>query len=189
MPTLLMGRRRLRRFDLPTAALKSESHELGEQPQVTPAVRAAQHAGIAFELLEYDYDPDADAIGEHAARALGRPAASVFKTLIVALDSGELVCALLPSNARLQLKALAQAAGARRAELADPKKAERATGYVVGGISPLGQRKRLRTFLDASASALPHIVVNGGRRGLQIALAPQAVIAATGAALIGLQAQ
>ena len=90
------------------------------------------------------------------------------KPLIVALDSGELVCAIIPSDARLNLKAIASAAGAKNAELSNPKKAERTTGYVVGGISPLGQRKRLRTFIDASAPPLGEIVVNGGRRGLQI---------------------
>ena len=155
---------------------------------MTPAVRAIERAGLAFELLEYDYDPAADEIGLHAAQALGRNAATVFKTLIVALDCGELVCAIIPSDARLNLKAIAFAAGARKADLADPKKAERATGYVVGGISPLGHRKRLRTYLDASASSLEEIVVNGGRRGLQIALKPADLVAATSAVVAALRA-
>ena len=153
----------------------------------TPAVRAVEDAGIAFQLLEYDYDPSADAIGLHAAQALGRDASTVFKTLIVALDSGELVCAVIPSNARLSLKAIAAAAGARKAELADAKKAERATGYVVGGISPIGQRKPLRTYMDSSASALDEIVVNGGRRGLQIVIRPADLMAVTSAAAMALQ--
>ena len=156
--------------------------------RLTPAVRALEKADIAFELLEYDYDPDAGEIGMHAAQALGRPPSTVFKTLILALDSGELVCAVIPSDARLNLKAVASAAGSRRADLADPKKAERATGYVVGGISPLGQRKPLRTYLDASASALGEIVVNGGRRGLQIVLKPSDLIAATSAEVSPLRA-
>jgi Cys-tRNA(Pro)/Cys-tRNA(Cys) deacylase len=88
------------------------------------------------------------------------------------------VCAAIPSDARLSLKAIASAAGAKRAELAAPEKAERATGYVVGGISPFGQRRRLRLFVDASALAHPEIVVNGGRRGLQLTLAPSDLIAA-----------
>ena len=142
---------------------------------------------MAFEVLEYDYDPDADEIGLHAAQALGRDAATVFKTLIVALDTGEFVCAIIPSDARLNLKAIASAAGARKADLADPRKAERTTGYVVGGISPLGQRRRLRTYLDVSASSLEHIVVNGGRRGLQIVIAPADLIAATAAVVIALR--
>ena len=154
---------------------------------MTPAVRAAEQAGLAFELLEYDYDPQADEIGLHAAQALGRSASTVFKTLIVALDSGELVCAVIPSDARLSLKSIAAAAGARKADLSDPRKAERATGYVVGGISPLGQRKRLRTYLDLSASSLEEIVVNGGRRGLQIVLKPADLIAATSAMLVALR--
>jgi Cys-tRNA(Pro)/Cys-tRNA(Cys) deacylase len=152
--------------------------------RMTPAVRALERAGVAFELLEYDYDPAADEIGMQAAQALGRPASTVFKTLIVALDSGELVCAIVASDARLNLKAIASAAGARKADLADPKRAERSTGYVVGGISPFGQRKPLRTFIDASALALDEIVVNGGRRGLQIVLEPDDLIAATSAVVV-----
>jgi len=138
----------------------------------TPAVRAAAAARLPHRLLEYEYDPDADAIGLQAAAALGLPPERVFKTLIVAFDGGALACAVIPVAARLNLKALAAAAGAKKAELADPQKAERATGYVVGGISPLGQKRRLRTFVDRSAERLQEMVVNGGRRGLQIALAP-----------------
>lgn len=149
--------------------------------RVTPAVRAAEAAGLGFRLLEYDYDPNAEAIGLAAAAALGLPPGVVFKTLIAALDGGEMVSVVIPSDARLSLKALAAAAGARRAEMADPAKAERATGYVVGGISPLGQKRRLRCFIDASAEALPEIVVNGGRRGLQIAAEPHALARALGA--------
>jgi Cys-tRNA(Pro)/Cys-tRNA(Cys) deacylase len=155
--------------------------------RMTPAVRALERAGVAFELLEYDYDPAADEIGMQAAQALGRPASTVFKTLIVALDSGELVCAMIASDARLNLKAIAAAAGARKADLADPRKAERSTGYVVGGISPLGQRKPLRMFIDASAPALDEIVVNGGRRGLQIVLRPEDLIVATSAVVVVLR--
>ena len=148
---------------------------------VTRAVQAAKAAGIAFRLLEYDYDPSAEAIGLQAASALDRAPGQVFKTLVAALDTGELVCALLPSDARLDLKALAAATGAKRTEMADPAKAERSSGYVVGGISPLGQRKRLRTFIDDSAEALDEMVVNGGRRGLQMALRPRDLAAASGA--------
>jgi Cys-tRNA(Pro)/Cys-tRNA(Cys) deacylase len=147
----------------------------GMSAKMTPAVKAAQTAGLEFRLLEYDYDSSAGEIGLHAARALDLDPAMVFKTLIVALDTAELVCAVIPVAARLDLKGLAALAGAKRADLADPAKAERATGYVVGGISPLGQRRRLRTFIDDSAGALDEMVVNGGRRGLQIALAPNAL--------------
>jgi Cys-tRNA(Pro)/Cys-tRNA(Cys) deacylase len=146
-----------------------------------------EQAGLRFQLLEYDYDRSAGEIGLQAAQALGRPPSTVFKTLVVALDSGELICAIIPSDARLNLKAIALAAGAKKAELSDPKKAERTTGYIVGGISPLGQRKRLRTFIDASAVALNEIVVNGGRRGLQIVLRPADLILVTSAVVVSLQ--
>jgi Cys-tRNA(Pro)/Cys-tRNA(Cys) deacylase len=154
--------------------------------RTTAATRALERAGIAFHLLEYAYDPAAEAIGLQAAEALQRDPAMVFKTLIVALDTGELICAVIPSDARLDLKAIAAAAGTKRAELADPKRAERTTGYVVGGISPFGQRKRLRSFVDAGAAALGEVVVNGGRRGLQIVLAPGDLVAALAAAVVPL---
>lgn len=155
----------------------------------TPAVRAAEAAGIRLRLLEYDYDPDADSIGLQAAAAMGLEPRRVFKTLVCVLDGAELVCAVIPSDARLALKALATAAGAKRAEMADPVKAERSTGFVVGGISPFGQKRRLRCFLDASAEALDEIVVNGGRRGLQIALAPAELVTALEAVVCPLQAE
>ncbi|MCW2238142.1 Cys-tRNA(Pro) deacylase [Azospirillum canadense] len=147
--------------------------------KVTPAVNAAKAAGIAHRLLEYDYDPSADAIGLHAAAALGLDPAIVYKTLIVQLEPKALACVVIPVAAKLDLKALAAAAGAKKADLADPTLAERTTGYMVGGISPLGQRKALPTFIDASAESLPEMVVNGGRRGLQIVLAPADLARAT----------
>jgi Cys-tRNA(Pro)/Cys-tRNA(Cys) deacylase len=153
----------------------------------TPAVRAAEAAGIRFRLL--DYDPDAESVGLQAAAAMGIAPERVFKTLVCLLDGGELVCAVIPSDARLSLKALAAAAGAKRAEMADPVKAERSTGFVVGGISPFGQKRRLRCFLDASAAAHDEIVVNGGRRGLQIALAPADLVTALEAVVCPLQAE
>lgn len=156
--------------------------------RVTPATRAAAAAGIPFRLLEYAYDPDADAIGLHAAASLGLDPALVFKTLVAVLDGGEMVCAAIPSAARLSLKALAAAAGAKGAEMAPPAKAERATGYVVGGISPFGQKKRLRCFLDASALSHPEIVLNGGRRGLQIMVAPADAARALGATVAAIAA-
>ncbi len=147
--------------------------------KVTPAVNAAKAAGIAHRLLEYDYDPSADAIGLHAAASLGLDPAIVYKTLIVQLEPKALACVVIPVAAKLDLKALAAAAGAKKADLADPTLAERTTGYMVGGISPLGQRKALPTFIDASAESLPEMVVNGGRRGLQIVLAPADLARAT----------
>jgi len=140
--------------------------------KVTPAVNAAKAAGVAFRLMEYDYDPSADAIGLHAAAALGLDPALVYKTLIVQLEPKGLACAVIPVAAKLDLKAIAAAAKVKKADLADPALAEKTTGYLVGGISPLGQKKPLPTFVDASAEGLDEMVVNGGRRGLQILLAP-----------------
>lgn len=157
--------------------------------KMTPAIRAAEAAGLHFRVLEYAYDPDAEAVGLQAAEALGLPPARVFKTLVVALDGATLAAAAIPSEARLSLKALAAAAGAKRADMADPAKAERATGYVVGGISPFGQKRRLRLFLDRSAVEHAEILVNGGRRGLQIALAPADLARALEATICPLRAE
>lgn len=145
----------------------------------TPATTAMEKAKKPFELLEYAYDPDAASIGLHAAQSLGLPPSQVFKTLMTMAGDEPLV-AVLPSDKELSLKALAQAAGKKSAAMMKLPDAERISGYKVGGVSPLGQKKRLRTFFDASALALPFIVVNGGQRGLQIKAAPQDLIDATG---------
>ncbi|MES3676723.1 Cys-tRNA(Pro) deacylase [Halomonas elongata] len=139
---------------------------------MTPAVRALEKADVDFSLATYEHDPRSPAYGEEAARALGLPAEEVFKTLLACLDDGRLVMAIVPVPTQLDLKALARAAGARKARMAEADAAERATGYVVGGISPLGQKKRLPAFVDASAEPLEAIHVSGGRRGLEIRLAP-----------------
>lgn len=153
---------------------------------MTPAVKVLEKAGVAFTLAEYDHDPRSPAYGEEAARALGLSPEAVFKTLLARLDDGRLVMAMVPVSAQLDLKALARAAGSRKASLADPAEAERATGYVVGGISPLGQRKRLPAFLDAGAERLATLHVSGGRRGLEICLAPDDLARLTGARLAAL---
>src|SRR5262245_66581837 len=105
--------------------------------RITPAVRAIEEAGVAFQVLEYDYDPSAEEIGLQAAQALGRDPATVFKTLVVALDTGELVCVIIPSSARLNLKAMTSASGATTADLADWQEDERTPGYVTGGRRPI----------------------------------------------------
>ncbi|MDX1466083.1 MAG: Cys-tRNA(Pro) deacylase [Halomonas sp.] len=148
---------------------------------MTPAVKALEKAGVPFQLDSYAHDPRTPVYGEEAARALGLPADEVYKTLLARLDDGRLVVAIVPVPCQLDLKALARAAGARKASLAEPAEAERATGYVVGGISPLGQRRRLPTFLDESARAREAIHVSGGRRGLEIRLAPSDLARLTGA--------
>lgn len=138
----------------------------------TRAVAAALDAGVAHEVLEYEHDPVADSYGEEAARALGLARESVFKTLLADVEGLGLAVAVVPVATRLDLKSLAATLGAKRAVMADPAAAERATGYVVGGISPLGQKRRLPTVIDATARPLDRIHVSAGRRGLEIGLAP-----------------
>ena len=152
----------------------------------TPATVVLQKAGIAFTLHEYDYDPNAARIGMQAAEALGVDPARLLKTLM-AKAGGAVVCVLVASDAEVSLKKLAAAAGAKDAAMLPPAEAERITGYHVGGISPFGQKKRARVFVDQSALAQASIIVNGGRRGLQIELAPGdlvRVLEATAAALL-----
>ncbi len=146
----------------------------------TPATVALTKAGIAFTLHPYDHDPSAPSYGNEAAEALGLDPHEVFKTLLASVD-GRLVVAVVPVTGQLDLKALAAAVGGKKAVMADPADAERATGYVVGGISPIGQRRRLTTVVDESASALSTIYVSGGRRGLDIGLSPTDLLAVTGA--------
>lgn len=127
-------------------------------------------------MVSYDHDPTADSYGEEAVAALGLDPTTVFKTLLAELDGREHVVAVVPVASRLDLKALARSAGAKKATMADPTVAERLTGYVVGGISPLGQKKRLRTFVDDRALDLEEMHVSGGKRGLEIALAPTVLV-------------
>lgn len=138
---------------------------------MTPAVVAAQRAKIDFELHEYRHDPSAASYGLEAAEKLGLDPAQVFKTLIASVD-GKLTVGIVPVARSLDLKALAAAVGGKRAAMADIAAAERATGYVAGGISPLGQKKRLATVIDEAALGLARIYVSAGRRGLEISLAP-----------------
>jgi len=147
---------------------------------VTPAVNVAKAAKVAHTVHRYDHDPAHPSFGEEAAEQLGVDAGRVFKTLVVDAD-GRLCIAVLPVAGRLDLKAAASALAAKRVDLAEPSAAERATGYVVGGISPLGQKKRLATVIDASATAFSTVYVSAGRRGLEIELAPADLIALTGA--------
>lgn len=153
--------------------------------QGTPATVAAARAGVAFTLHPYDAAGGEGSYGEAAADALGVSRDRLFKTLVAEVD-GSLTVAVVPVSATLDLKALAGAAGGKRAAMADPAQAERVTGYVRGGISPLGQRKSLPTVVDSSASGFPTIYVSAGRRGLQIELAPADLIRLTGAATAGI---
>ena len=144
----------------------------------TPAIVALQESGTPFAVHEYAHDPDETAFGAEAAAALRLDPDRVFKTLVADVD-GQLVVACLPVSSQLSLKALAAAVGAKRAQMADPKAAERTTGYVIGGISPLGQRKELSTVIDDSALNHSTVFVSGGRRGMDIELSPGDLIKAT----------
>lgn len=146
----------------------------------TPATVALTRAGVPFTAHTYDHDPAATSYGLEAAEALGLEPATVFKTLLADVD-GELVVGIVPVTGQLDLKALAAAVGGKKAQMADPAVAERVTGYVVGGISPIGQKRRLRTVLDASADAHATVFVSGGRRGLDLGLAPDDLARVTGA--------
>ncbi|WP_156677713.1 Cys-tRNA(Pro) deacylase [Sphingomonas profundi] len=148
----------------------------------TPATRALAAAGIAFSTHRYEYDPGADSIGLAAAEALGEHPSRVLKTLMVRID-GKPACAILAADLSLSMKRLAAAAGGKSAGMMPPPEAERLTGYKVGGISPIGQKKPVRTFLDAAAAREPFVYVNGGQRGLQLRLDP-ADLAAAAAAVI-----
>ncbi|MEV4705862.1 Cys-tRNA(Pro) deacylase [Actinoplanes sp. NPDC049316] len=147
----------------------------------TPATVLLSAQKVAHELHPYDVSPDAPNYGALVAEALGVPPESLFKTLIAEVD-GALTVAVVPVTGELDLKALAGAAGGKRAVLADRAAAERSSGYVRGGISPLGQRKRLPTVVDDSAEHLERMYVSAGRRGLQVSLAPADLIRLTGAA-------
>ena len=145
----------------------------------TPAVTALEQAKVVHTLHPYDADNASDhGYGEAAVAALGADPRQVFKTLLTRVD-GRLTVAVVPVSTTLDLKALAAAAGGRKAAMADPADAERATGYVRGGISPLGQRKALPTVVDESALGFPTVMVSAGRRGLQVELAPADLVRLT----------
>ena len=149
-------------------------------PAGTPALVALQREGVAHTVHAYDHDPARQNYGLEAAEALALPPASVFKTLLADVD-GSPVVAIVPVTGMLDLKALASARGAKRARMLDPSVAERLTGYVVGGISPLGQRTASPTVLDASAMGQQVVYVSGGKRGLDIGIAPQDLVRVTAA--------
>jgi Cys-tRNA(Pro)/Cys-tRNA(Cys) deacylase len=144
----------------------------------TPAVAAVVRAGVAHTVHEVGHDPTVIAYGKEAAGALGVEPGRVFKTLVASVD-GKLVVAVVPVTGELSLKALAAAVGAKTAEMAEAATAERATGYVVGGISPIGQKRHLPTLVDVSAARWGTIFVSGGRRGLELELVPSDLVRLT----------
>lgn len=152
----------------------------GKTAAGTPATVALTKAQIPFVTHEYPHDPAAASYGAEAAEALGVDPARVFKTLVADVD-GKLTVAVVPVSGTLDLKALAGAVGGKKAAMADPAAAERSSGYVLGGISPLGQRRPLRTVLDASALAFETMFCSAGRRGLEVELAPADLVRLTAA--------
>ena len=139
--------------------------------KTTRATQALEKAGVAFTVHTYDYDPDAESIGLQAASALGENPSRVLKTLMALVD-GKPICVVVPSDQEVSMKKLAAAASGKSAQMMKPPEAERVTGYKVGGISPFGQRKLVRTVIEQSALAHDQVYLNGGQRGLQVRLKP-----------------
>ncbi|GAN98582.1 hypothetical protein Gxy13693_006_011 [Komagataeibacter xylinus NBRC 13693] len=148
--------------------------------RATPATAALEKAGVAFTVIEYDYDPGAGQTGNHAAASIGEDPARVFKTLMVMVDARP-ACVVVPVAATLSMKKVATAFGGKSAEMMPPPTAERSTGFRVGGISPFGQRRRVPTALAQDALAQPYVVINGGKRGYLVRLSPADAVAATDA--------
>ena len=144
----------------------------------TAAIEVLVRAGIEHQVHAYVHDPAADSFGDEAVAALGVEAARVFKTLVASTDAG-LVVAVVPVPAMLDLKALAGVIGVKRADMADPAAAERSTGYLVGAISPIGQKRALPTLVDISALTWQTVFCSAGRRGLEVELAPEALLEVT----------
>jgi Cys-tRNA(Pro)/Cys-tRNA(Cys) deacylase len=142
---------------------------------VTPAVVALDAAGIAYTVHEYERGEDLRDFGREAAEQLGLDHDQVFKTLVVVADD-ELVVAIVPVSCQLSMKRVAAAVGAKKAVMCEPARAERSSGYIVGGISPIGQRKTLRTVVDESAELFDAVYVSGGKRGMDIGLAPSDLV-------------
>ena len=147
---------------------------------MTPATKQLDRANVPYRLHRYEHDPKAESYGHEAADKLGLDPAMVFKTLLAASETGELLVAIVPVNGKLNLKNLANAAGVKKAAMADPAAAQRSTGYLLGGISPLGQKRRLPTVLDSSAGEFAQIFVSAGRRGMDIELAAADLCAVLG---------
>jgi Cys-tRNA(Pro)/Cys-tRNA(Cys) deacylase len=152
----------------------------------TPATTALTRAGVPFTEHAYEHDSAAESYGLEAAGVLGLDPEQVLKTLLVSVDD-RLVVGIVPVSGWLDLKAIAAAVGGKRARMADPADAERATGYVVGGISPVGQKKAHPTVLDASAMGYGTVYVSGGRRGLDLGLAPADLLRVTGATVAAIR--
>lgn len=146
---------------------------------MTPAIKALEKAAITHAVHSYKHDSKAASYGQEAADKLGLEPARVFKTLVATIDKKDMVVAIVPVTGSLCLKSLAQAAGGKRAEMADKQKVQSVTGYVLGGVSPIGQRKALQTWIDTSAEEFATIFVSAGKRGLEVELSPTALAQVT----------
>ena len=153
---------------------------------MTPAINLAKRAGIRFQTHQYKHNPSVESYGAEAAEKLGLDPSHVYKTLVVKLDTGILAVAVVPVAGQLNLKAMATACGVRKVAMADQQEAAKSTGYVPGGISPLGQKKSLQTVIDQSALERDVIHVSAGSRGLEIELKPADLISLTGAITAGI---
>lgn len=151
---------------------------------MTPAITLLKRKNIEFTLHDYDHDPDCSDYGLEAVNKLDFAAARVFKTLVAELDDARLVVAVVPVLSMLDLKALAKSFKAKKAVMADKEKVVRTTGYILGGVSPLGQKKLLATVIDRSGEKFPTILVSGGRRGLDIELSPRKLAQLTRATFV-----
>ncbi len=146
---------------------------------MTPAINAVKKEKIPHTVHQYSHDPNHDSFGKEAAEQLGLPEEKVFKTLVVLLDNKTLAVGIIPVSSMLSMKRLAKAAGAKKAAMAEKNKVEKSTGYILGGVSPLGQKKRLLTIVDSSAQNYSTIFVSAGRRGLDIELKPDDLVVLT----------
>ena len=153
---------------------------------MTPAIDLLKKAKAEHRIHSYEHDPKSASYGLEAAEKLGLEAARVFKTLLACSEKNELLVAVVPVAGSLDLKALAQAAKVKKVDMADPMAAQRATGYLVGGISPLGQKKRLPLWVDDSAGGYDTLYMSAGRRGLEIEMAPADLLALTGGRMVPL---
>ena len=164
------------------------NYSAGMAATATPATKSLTAANVAFEVHSYPHDPREATYGDEAVAHLGVPSAQVFKTLVVELSAGGLAVAVVPVPNKLSLKAVAAALDSPKATMADPAKAQRTTGYVLGGISPLGQRKALPTVVDATALTFDTVYCSAGRRGLEISLAPTDLVTLTKAVVADIRA-
>ena len=153
---------------------------------MTPAINSLQKSKTDFKIHEYVHDAAAESYGLEAAEKMGVDASRVFKTLVVMLDAKDYAVGVIPVSNMLSMKNIAKAAGAKKAAMADKADVERITGYVLGGVSPLGQKKRLKTFIDESAQQLGTLFVSAGRRGLEIEIKPQDLLKQTSAQFVAL---